>query len=490
MNLKILIFRNSEIILLFSFFSILYLFTFNNNSTLDAWGYASAVKYGKDLFNPHHILYNPFFFFLTNFIRQFKPSLDILRIMKFTNGLFAIFSLLTLYTILNLSSLKRKQINMWIFFVGSSFAVLRYGTENETYIIPIYFSLLASFYYYKYIDVKPKINYVFLSGVFASIACLFHQIHIFWLFGIFIGFVLTKNIKSILLFFSTTLIIPLTYIGILTSISSAKLNPMNLFRFVLNDYVTGSASASIDGMNFILTPISFFRSFFQVHGIILDFIRINPITSSIVIVFVIYFFQKSISHKKLSLKKNNQLHIFNKIHLGIFISQLIFAFISGGNAEFMVMIPFLIPLLIPFYFEVNYKSIRYMSIAMILWNTSFAIIPNHIYDYHNNGKLIEIIKRNPDKIFLLKEKNKIINKYLYQNGESISHRVFDKSEELNLHENKRIYTDILTKKMPFSRAVMVEKKENFEFTFIHHIEQVPSFLGNYYIDEIEINLTK
>jgi hypothetical protein len=379
---------------------------------------------------------------------------------------------------------------VWLFFVGSSFAVLRYGTENETYIIPIYFSLLSSFYYYKYITVKLKINYVFISGIFASIACLFHQIHIFWLFGIFIGFVLTKNIKSIFLFFITTLIIPLTYIGILTSISNTKINLMDLFRFILNDYYLGNANASIDGMNFILTPISFFRSFFQFHGIILDFIKTNPIASYLVIVFVIYFIQKSIFHKKLSLKKNNKLHIFNKIHLGIFISQLIFAFISDGNAEFMVMIPFLIPLILPFYFEVNYKSVRYASIAMILWNTSFAIIPNHIYDYHNNNKLIEIIKKNPNKIFILKEKNKIINEYLYKNGESVSHRVFDKSEELNFPENKKVYTDILTKKMPFSRAVMNDKKENFKFTFIHHIEEVHSFLGDYYIDEIEINFTK
>jgi len=489
MNLKTLKFKNIEIVILFFLFSIIYLFIFNNNSTLDAWSYASDVKFAKDLFNPHHILYNPFFLFLTNFVQQFVPSFDVLSIMKFTNGIFAIFSLYVLYKILNLSSLKINQINMWIFFVGSSFAVLRYGTENETYIIPIYFSLLSSFYYYRYIKVKSKLSYILLSGIFGSIACLFHQIHIFWLLGIFMGFVFTKNIKSIFLFFTTTLIIPLTYVGILTAIIPTNLTLNYLFKFILNDYYNGNASASISIINFILTPISFLRSFFQVHGIILDFIRINPITSILIIILVIYFIQKSIFHKKYIFKRNKIL-IFNKIHLGIFFLQLTFAFISQGNAEFMVMIPFLIPLFLPFYFEVNFKSIKYLSIAMLLWNLSFAIIPNHIYDYYNNDKLIEIIKNNPKKIFLLREKNKIINEYFYKNGKTLSNRVFDKSEDLKFLKNKMVYTDILTKKMPYSRASIVEKDEDIKFTFINHIKQIPCFLGTYYIDEIEINSNK
>lgn len=490
MNLKFQNLKNLEIVLLFSFFGLLYLFVFNNNSTNDAWAYAASVKFGKDLFNPHHLLYNPFFYILTNFIKQFYNSLDVLRFMKFTNGLFTVLALLTLFKTLKLSNLKLKQTNMWIFFVGSSFAVLRYGTENETYIIPIYFSLLSSFFYYKYSQVKSKVSYVLLSGVFASIACLFHQIQIFWLLGIFLGFILTKNFKHIVLFISTTLIIPITYIAIFISISNNQFNLINLFRFVLRDYYTPSANTTIDGMNFILTPISFFRSFFQVHGIIIDFILSTPIISSSVILIVIYFLRKSFFYKKISLKDINKINNVNKIHLGIFMAQLIFAFISDGNAEFMVMLPFLISIVLPFYFEINYKSIRYLSIAMILWNMSFAIIPNHIYDYYNNNELIKIIDNNPDKIFLLKEKNKIINQYFYQNGKSISNRVFGTTNELRCVKNERIYTDILSKKMPFSRVKMIEDKDEFKFTLVQHREEIISFLGNYYIDEIKIDFTK
>ncbi len=489
MNLKTLKFKNLEIVILFFMFSIIYLFLPNNNSTLDAWGYASDVKFAKDLFNPHHILYNPFFLFLTKLVKQFAPSFDVLKLMQLTNGLFAIFSLHLLYKILKLSTLNENQINMWLFFVGSSFAVLRYGTENETYIIPIYFSLLSSFYYYKHSKEKSKLIDVLLSGIFGSIACLFHQTHIFWLFGIFMGFVFTKNRKLIFLFFTTTLIIPLTYVGILAAITPKNLSLNYLFQFILNDYHIGSASASISTINFILTPVSFFRSFFQVHGIILDFIRINSITSILSILLVVYFFQKSIFHKKVIFKRNKTL-IFNKIHLGIFFLQITFAFISQGNAEFMVMIPFLIPLFIPFYVEVNFKSIKYLSIAMLIWNLSFAIIPNHRYDYFNNDKLIEIIHDNPDKIFLLREKNKIINKYFYTFGKTISNRVFDKSDDLKLLKNKVVYTDILTKKMPYNRASMVEKDQDINFIFMNHAEEIPCFLGNYYMDEIKISSNK
>ena len=50
------------ILIIISGIILFYLLFPTNNSTLDAYGYAASIKYGFDLFKPHHLFYNVFLY--------------------------------------------------------------------------------------------------------------------------------------------------------------------------------------------------------------------------------------------------------------------------------------------------------------------------------------------------------------------------------------------------------------------------------------------
>ena len=66
---------------------------------------------------------------------------------------------------------------------------------------------------------------------------------------------------------------------------------------------------------------------------------------------------------------------------------------SVGNAEFMVMLPFLIALSIKWHMSFL-KPIKFIAFAMLLWNLTFAIIPHRILDFYQHKKVIEFISTN------------------------------------------------------------------------------------------------
>ena len=56
----------------------LYLYFPNNNSSWDGYVYAAQVKYNVDMFQPHHLLYNPLIRVFYEFISIFNDQIDIL----------------------------------------------------------------------------------------------------------------------------------------------------------------------------------------------------------------------------------------------------------------------------------------------------------------------------------------------------------------------------------------------------------------------------
>jgi hypothetical protein len=143
-------------------FFVIYLVFLNNNSSLDAYGYASYVKQGENLFLSHHLLYNAIGFLWVKFIELFG-SFDTLLTLKAMNAALASASLLVLGIILKQHGFGLKKVCAWLCFVGSSWGVMRFATENETYIAPILFSLLASLYLLKHLKNKKE-HQILLSG--------------------------------------------------------------------------------------------------------------------------------------------------------------------------------------------------------------------------------------------------------------------------------------------------------------------------------------
>ena len=477
------------------FFFLLFFLLPTNNSTVDGWGYAEEIKYGYKLFRPHHLLYNALGYVLINGFKVIGFYPDVLLTLKTLNALSAFGILIVLKSILERMELTISYQNLWLFFVGSSFGFLRFATENEVYVIPMLFSLLGSLYFWLFLK-DYQSRHLILSSFFASLACLFHQLHIFWWFALLIGlFFKPTDKKSIGTYLLISLIVPLSYIAVLFFYEHENITIGTILSFVLHDYHSGGAEATIDFRNFILTPISFFRTFFQVHGNIILLLKSFPwlyfLAGLALTLGVGSIFQLK---KNCYLGKDAVKKTWFRVHLLAFTLHLLFAFFSHGNAEFMVVLVVLIPILVSQVYQLSLRFIALFSLSMFIWNISLAIVPNNRINYTNDEALITFIKQHPDAIFILSDKNVVANRYFYESGVSISHRlysfpIFDFQTQLCSLQNAgvSIYTDLLNRSSPINRERMLQSK-NLEDLILKSakIKTINSFYGSYTIDKVEM----
>ena len=469
--------------------SAVYIFFPSSNPLQDSWSYAGSVKHGVDLFYAHHLLYTPLNRLIYIGIQPIIPAIDVLRLMQFINALFALGCLFLLRSILIKLTKSTAIANLWTFFAGCSFGIMRFSVEAEVYVIPIFLSLFSSVYLLRYLKDGRWFN-ALLSGGFATLACLFHQIHLFWGIGLFFGFLFSKKPGSAFLYLIPTPLVLLVYSLVLVYNQHMAFSAEHLMQFLAQYYYTPNAEAHIGVNNIIISLITFVRTFFQIHGIVPEVFKWLPLAYfSAFIVSILLVYAGIGFIKSMKIKWNRQSGIFERTHLLIFILQFGFAFFSQGNSEFMVMLPFLIAIFIDMFILFQPKILLPAAFAMLIWNFTFAIYPNHHFDYQNNKALISVINKNPDKIFIVKERGIVANQYFYYYGTDESNRVLgnENLEQINtLKEQKHVfYTDLLTRKTPYNRVDFTTKQPLNNLIFVRHIARIHSAMGGFYIDEVK-----
>lgn len=463
------------------FFLCLYLFFPTQNSGIDAYNYAANIRWGHDLFFPHHLFYNFFHQLIIKTINAFGFYPDILACMKSINAFFAAFALYVLYLILKQSANKETiDVNnikhtAWIIFAGSSYGFMRYATENETYIIPVFWSLLSALFFLKFI-VHPSYKYLFISGLMATIACLFHQLHILWYAGLFAGLLLyMRKPAQLSIFIVPSLLIPFIYYLAFLQKHTEFIHAQNLWQFVLYDYYFGTAHTRFGIHNLLLGFISFVRSFLQVHGNISLMIAKNGFFWLGILSFIAFMLSaivKLIQHKPYTQK----LSIFVKTLIIIFVLQLGFAVFSEGNAEFMVMLPMLFILIVDKKWIIHPQMILFLSLALLSWNFSYGLLPNKIYDYQNHQASLKFIESKPGAAFILSDDVQIQNMFYYNTGSIRKPNLFKSpasllmlakdtlilSEQLDslLEKNIPVYSDCIHEPRVLSRKTILQKDAN------------------------------
>lgn len=480
--------KHITILILLFFFFFLYISFPTSNSTADAYSYASSVKYRTELFAPHHLLYNAFNYILYLPLKLAGCQVGALGFMKVLNAFFATLSLLILYMILiHIPALKRTHIYILIFFAGNSFATLRYATEAETYIIPVFFSLTGSYFYIKYIYLSSRPIYLFFSGVFASIACLFHQEHFFWWFGLLVSLLLYfPNWKSVVFYIFPAFIVPLAYLSVVIEVENQEASISNLLHFIFYEYVSGSLESSIGWKNFFLTGVSLFRTFFQVHGKCIYLLRQFPMLCISVFITIILMINAVFPLRKFY-KISSTSPVF-KTHSFILVLQLFFAFYAVGNAEFMVMIPFLICLLLP-YFSISYTKVLFLAVGMFAWNLSFGIVPDSMINYSNDVMVLKKVELEKNHLFILNNGLTLTHLYHYMYGRypdnveiKFTGNIDGRKRSIAKHisEGHSIYTDLGKNTSVMSRSALLERNAYTQFFKSYNmspVDSIPTFYG-------------
>ncbi|WP_075343602.1 hypothetical protein [Tenacibaculum agarivorans] len=447
------ILKNKSTVLLFVVIAVLYLCFPTQNSSLDAYAYAGYVKHNFFLFTPHHLFSNVLIYALSKALEYLGFYVDVLWLGKITNSVFQLLNLVVLYKILSYLKVDKVSKNMYVAIVAFSFSLWRYGTENETYIVPITFSLLGSFQFLLY-QLKLRDRYLLLSSFFGVIACLFHQIHFFGWLGLGVGcYQYTKKFKTLLLYILPAFLVPLSYILVVVFYENQDLNFNNLSHFVFHDFYKGTVQTDFGWKGFFFQALNTIRTYIQIHPNIYYLIQRNwlyavPFMICVLIIFTLI--KRAFKKENVFIKREHSLSLFLKIHLYIFITNYLFAFYNYGNVEFMVMLPFLLVLFVVIQYKVDITFLKRVALFLCIWNFCFAILPNRIYSYYNDTALVDYMALHPKSLFIIKN-HEAKNQYYYKTGINDASNILlyrkltsEKLIQL-LKDEKEVYTDVLGK---------------------------------------------
>jgi hypothetical protein len=405
------------------------------NSTPDAWYYAACVRHGHELLLPHHLLYN-----VVGWLwRQLLPtSLDTLAALKILNALAFGGCLLVLRSLLRRVGRAGAPVAGWVLVVGSSFGMLRFATENETYVLPLLLSLLASRSWWRAATGETGRRGWLSAGAWATGAALLHQIHAFWWLGLLIGVLwarLAGRWVAVVLYSLPALLVPVAYAAALPS-WQLPFTLRAFWEFVFYELYHGHAGAAPSGRTLLLMGVSVTRTFGQLHGSTLALLQRWPLLAGVALLCVGLMLaagwqlwrsrNQAASRYPLSdlevvpvgLEATAPARVFHRPHLLILLLHLACALWAAGNAEFLVMLPALLALLLvrqPW----PGRAVGLAGAALLLWNLTFGLLPAHLLRFTDTAPLLARLEREPTAWWLLSDPNLVLNQLHYRTGRPV-----------------------------------------------------------------------
>ncbi|WP_181306519.1 hypothetical protein [Rufibacter sp. XAAS-G3-1] len=465
------------------------------NPTSDAYDYAACVRWQVDLWQPHHLLYNITGLGIYTLLKEFKMHVPPLEVMQFLNSVFAGASLLVLWRILAQLQKEGKVQAGLLLLAGASLGTMRYATENETYIIPLFCSLLGSYFWLRF-HLNGQKTDVLWGGFWAAFACLYHQVHFFWWLGLSLSFLLSpqQNGKQLLWFLLPALVVPLGY-AIVLYLQHIPFSQAH--RFVFLDFYKGEVETTITSRHFLLTGISFLRTFLEVHGRLYFLVKQHILY---IIPAIITFTVLFIPCRNLLLNWKNtflQHKAVFRTFAFILVLQVLFAWYAVGNAEFMVMVPVLTAILAGCF---TYRSSQYLFLAgagLFVWNTVYAVLPNYFSTYTNHACVLRLVQQQPTAVLLLQDKNAFDAYLFYHTGQYHSNayeitakpQVLTKAITQAQTRQQPIVTDFSTGAAVLNRAWFLNDSSPSQFFRQFQLQPItscPTFYGEKELKSISV----
>ncbi len=439
------------------------------NPTSDSLDYAACVKWQVDLWQPHHLLYNISGLGIYTLLQNTGIAVAPLELLQLLNSCFAGASLFVLWRILaQLQPDARIQAGL-VFLAGASFGTMRYATENETYILPIFFSALGSYFWCKY-QTTRKIEYILGSSFWAAVACLYHQVHFFWWLGLLLSVGITSgwNWKKISWFVLPAGVVPLGYAVVM---ALQHIPYSQAPRFVFLDFYKGEVESAITYKNFLLTGISLIRTFLEVHGRLYYLGKQNLfyIIPALVTSFLFSLAFRSYLRTRRNLALLHPSSFWT--HAAILGMQLLFAWFAVGNAEFMVMVPILLAISLGSIKIEHPGNLFLLGTSLLLWNLAYAVLPSYFYTYTNHACTLAYVKQHPQAVLLLEDKNAFDTYLFYHTGKyhpnayeiSAPAPVLRETVAKAIQANQPVVTDFPAESSIMNRAWFLNSRNRAEF---------------------------
>lgn len=398
--------------------------------------------------------------------------------------------------------------------------MLRFATENETYIQPLLLALLASQAWGRAIGLPARrMGGLLLAGTLAALACLLHQLMVWWWLGLLLGlrpWQSPRALRGTLAYLLPAGLVPLAYAWVLLG-QGQPLGLGSLLRFALHDYVAGGAQVSIGFKSLLLTAINLVRTAGQVHGNLLPLLRHWPLALGTVAlacfalgIYAVLGLRVSTAKLRLNTAPGAPpaAALVRRTHGVIFLLHLLFAAQAAGNAEFMVMLPALAALAgaggalaawAP-------RRVAALGAALLGWNLTFGLVPAHRLVYTDAGAALRArVRAQPRAWFLLLDPNLLRNQLHYYTSQPVgpprvagapalwaqrpgqSPASFRAWLATRLAAGDTVYTDALGGYQPLDRAQLALAYDN--AALLKDFEQVktdsfPTFFGPRYLTQL------
>ncbi|GAD06077.1 hypothetical protein PORCRE_1799 [Porphyromonas crevioricanis JCM 15906] len=419
-------------------FTFIYLLFPSANNTLDSLAYARYMREGSEIFSPHHLLYHvPSHLFGcligTDWILEWMCAFNAIGAgLCLWMSARIISRLLSsvepdIHTDRDLPpSLPRYSVAFALLGLGSCYGFVRFATDAETYIYPLFWALLATDVWLKQrLDSSCFSRWSTLwVALLMAVACLFHQIYFFWYLGLGVSYLLVgtpkERLRTALLYALGGSVVPVVY-AFCFCLDSYTEAP-NLLIYIFYDYyLHPEVGLFLSPKLFVLSLANLARSFYQLHGYIIPFLKHYPLWT-IGVAGALWMLLSALS-AYLRCRKIHLQFVARRgrcrgrdcasIFLLIFFLQLGFAALAGANAEFMTMLPFLL-----FFFSFARRSrwlyaLRPLAFSLVLWNFSLALFPSHFYSLQPIRGQAEFVLHHPDAQYYLQEDIWVRNYYLY-----------------------------------------------------------------------------
>ena len=340
------------------------------NHTADAFFNAYSLQFKADIFQAHHLLFTPTLIGLHQIANFFYPS----HALVFGTVFSAILGkgcIILVYAIIRLyrPNLPALVLSM---LVASTFGFLRFATEFETYVIPLFYSLSGLLICLAF----PRSKLAFLLGsLLFAFAILLHQVQLLFSLAFLISIASFRfgysSQRAAVVFCAAHLLVPAAYLAI------AYLSQTPLLTLLLGEFATGGAKDPFSSHTILLFGISFIRTFVQVHGYFSPLWHTYPIPVAAIGVFSIAFclvacigFFRTIP--SMPAAAHNPLKRF-----GLLLSAFLLAFslLSQGNAEFLVALPFALAFALAGIDMAVAKPVVQLATGLAIWNIGLGLIP-------------------------------------------------------------------------------------------------------------------
>lgn len=460
---------------------LIYIIFQTQNAMVDSWYYSACVKFKSELFNSHHLIYNYLGYYWFSLLKIFLPNVEAIVALNLMNAIAAITCLYLINSCL--LKLKVNSTNaLWLsLFCGVSFGFMRYATDAETYILPIVFSLAST-----QLFINPKNSTpLFFSGLLGALSIMFHQVHIWWTLSMFISLLVSKpfNFRKILAFSLPLLSIPMVYWLVFNNSHKTT----GFIQFLLGEYSKGNAGIDLSLKALLLTCINLLRTFFQIHGNIVVLFKSYwlPLSVSIISIFIVLLFGIKKQNFKSIIPIEKTAH--KTLFLLAFLLHFLFAFISSGNAEFMVMLPFLLVLYVASTYQINQLVfLKNLTISLLIWNLTVAIIPNSFLNINRVDKQVAISLDHQNHYTLWRNKPLVENQITYKMGFSNTYNTLLSLKLIDtqiidsiLLKYQIIYTDLPNTNGILSREKIISGENELKLLLNYQLNKCDSF-DNFY----------